>query len=65
MKHGNQVQRMRHFAGQTMLQCAIVDIDAQPIACIGGVAFMRFNAFGFESQCVQQINELATARANV
>lgn len=48
-----------------MLQCAIVDVDAQHASGVGSIAFVRFDAFGFEAMGLEQVNKLTTARTNV
>ena len=48
-----------------MLQCPVVDVDAQHASGVGSIAFMRFDAFGLESKGLEQVNKLTTAGANV
>ena len=65
MKHGNQVQRTCCLTGQTLLQGDVVDLNTQHVPGVAGITRVGFNALGLKAQGVHQINELATAGANV
>ena len=48
-----------------MLQCAVVDVNAQHASGVGSIAFVRFDSFGLEAKGLEQVNKLTTARTNV
>jgi hypothetical protein len=44
-----------------MLQRSVANVYAKHASGVGGISFMRFNAFSLEAKGLEQINKLTTA----